>query len=517
MLAVTFAVHGRAVGAGYVALDDFQYVRDNPQVLRGVTVESLAWAFRPGETARISYFQPLTWASLMLDTTVLGNAPWGHHLVNVLLHATSVALLLLFLLRTTRSLGPSLVASLLFAVHPLTVEAVAWITERKAVLSTALGMAAVLAYAHHAERPSRARLASVMSLVCAAVLSKAPMVVLPALLLVLDWWPLGRVLGAAGGGRAALRRLVAEKVVLAVPALAAFAPALLSVPNPTAVPLALRVENAVVSIPRYMALTAWPVGLSAFHPFPERISVTMLAAAALACLLLTGLVVAGGRRWPFVAAGWAWFLVAIAPYLGLEQNGLWPAWADRFMYLPLVGIATMAAFGGWAALRAFPHARAAGAAVAAAAVVPLALSAYSQGAYWENSIALFGRAVAVEPNSPDMSFALGTALAAEGRTHEALVPLEWAVRLQPRFADARAKYGLALVYERRFEEARAELDEALRLAPGIPEALFGRAQLLASLGLTSEATRAYVEFLKRSPDTPGFSGMRAEALRRAGR
>jgi tetratricopeptide (TPR) repeat protein len=215
-----------------------------------------------------------------------------------------------------------------------------------------------------------------------------------------------------------------------------------------------------------------------------------------------------------VAAGWGWFLVAIAPYLGLKQNGLWPAWADRFMYLPLVGLAIAAAFGGWAALRSLPRARAVAAAVAAAALVPLALATHAQGAYWETPIALFGRAVEIEPGSADMNVHLGMALAGAGRVQDALVPLERAVRLQPSSAEARARYGLALVYAGRPGEAGAELEEALRLSPGLPDALFGRAQLLASLGLRSDARRAYLEFLERSPDTPELSAMRAEALRR---
>ncbi len=518
LLVATFVVHGRVLGAGYVGLDDADYVRDNAYVLGGVTLDSVAWAFRLEHTGNFCYFHPLTWVSLMLDTTVFGSGPWGHHLVNVLLHGTSAILLLLFLLRTTRSFGPSLVASLLFAMHPLTVEAVAWVTERKAVLSTALGMAAVLAYAAHAERPSRARLACVASLACAAVLAKPTLVVLPALLLVLDFWPLGRVRGArAAAGSVELRRLVAEKAALAVPAFAAFIPAVFSLRHPTSVPLALRIENAVVSIPRYVAFAAWPVRLSVFHPFPDRIPFAVIAVAALACLALTGLAAAAARRWPFVAAGWAWFLVAIAPYLGLKQDGLWPAWADRFMYLPLIGLAVLAAFGGWAALGALPQTRRLAVVVSAAVVVPLALATYAQGAYWETSLALFGRAVAVEPSSGQMNFGLGAALARAGRTQEALAPLARAARLQPSVARAHATYGLALVYEKRFGEAQAEIDEALRLEPGFPEALFGRAQLLASLGLRDDAQRAYVEFLQRSPDTPELSSLRAEAVRRVGR
>jgi Flp pilus assembly protein TadD len=513
VVVATLVAHGRSVGDDYVALDDFEYVRDNANVAGGLTLGNVAWAFHPAASREVSYFHPLTWVSLMTDVSVFGAGPRGHHLVNVLLHGCAAALLLAFLLRTTGNLGASVVAALLFAVHPLTVEAVAWITERKAVLSTAFTLSALLAYARHAERPSPARLALVAALGVAAVLAKPTLVILPALLLVVDGWPLGRL--RPGMTAPELRRLLAEKVAIGLPSLAVFAVALPTLPGVLDRPLGLRVANAVVSIPRYVALSLWPHDLAPFHPFPGEVATTDAVLAIVACALLTAAAVATARRWPFLLAGWAWFLVAVAPYLGLKQNGLWPAYADRFMYLPLVGLAIAAAFGGAAALRAWPRVHAYAPVLAAVAIVPLANASYAQGAFWQDSIALFGRGVAIHPDSGDMTFGLGTAYSSAGRLQEALPPLARTVELKPVYAPARAKYGLALVYVHRYDEAGAHLDEALRLSPRLPEALFARAQLLTGLGFAAQARLVYAEFLQSAPDTPEMSLMRAEARRRS--
>ncbi len=520
LLAVSIA-HGPALTADFVSFDDDKYVYANTEVLKGLTGESIAWAFRLDHPR--SYYHPLTWLSLMLDATLFGTRPWGYHLVNVLLHATSAIMLLLVLVRTTGLVVPSVGSALVFAVHPLTVEVVAWVTERKAALSTALVLGAILAYTRYVEGPRRRRLALVAGLVAGAILAKPSAVVVPALLLIVDFWPLRR-LGGLGGrliGWAELRRAMAEKVPLAVVAVAAFIPSLLSLQflinegPPFEWPMALRIANAVVSIQAYLGALVWPAGLSVYRLFPERIAVASIVSAGVVVAAVSVLAIATARRWPFLTAGWAWFLVALVPYLGIVRSGLWPAWADRFAYLPIIGLAVAALFGLHAALRRARHGHRFAIALTAAAALPLALAARAQGAHWQSSIALFGRGAAMEPGSYVMNMGLALAFVREGRTPESLPAFEAALRIYPTSPAAHASYAAALARLGRPAESEAHFLEALRLDPGFVTAVFGYAELLASRGMRPAARELYMEFVRRAGDRAELAPLRLEALRRA--
>ncbi len=520
LIAVSIA-HGRALTADFVSFDDDHYVYANPQVLRGLTIDSTAWAFRVDHPR--SYYHPLTWLSLMLDATVFGTRPWGYHLVNVLLHATSAVLLLLFLWRTTGLVVPSLGSALTFAVHPLTVEAVAWVAERKATLSTVLVLGAVLAYARYVEVPRRRGLVSVAGLLVAAVLAKPAAVVAPALLLILDFWPLRR-LGSGDGrlvGTAELRRAVVEKVPLAVAAIAALTPSLLSMrflaqEGPAYDwPMTLRIANAFTSIPQYLRATVWPTGLSVYRLFPEHVSaaLVMLAVAVVGAVSL--LVIVTARAWPFLAAGWAWFLVALGPYYGIVRTGLWPAWADRFAYLPIIGLAVAALFGIHAALRRSKHGPRFAIALSALAILPLALAARAQGAHWQSSTALFARGAAMEPGSYVMNMGLALALVKDERIQEALPAFETALRIYPTSPQAHAAYADALARVGRSVESEMHFIQALRLDPRCVQGVVGYADLLASRGMWPAARQLYLEFARLAGDRADLAQARSEALRRA--
>ncbi len=508
IIAVAFA-HGRAVTADFVVLDDALYVTQNQHVQQGLTAESISWAFRLDHPD--TYFHPLTWLSLMLDRTLLGPAPWGFHLVNVVLHAGAVALLFVMLLRTTGLLWPSLGAALLFGVHPLTVEAVAWIPERKAVLSTGLGLAAALAYARYAEKPSGRRMASVAALMLASLLAKPAIVILPFVLLVMDFWPLGRL--RAGDGITKFGRLLLEKWPLAALSALCFSVALLSEHQLTIGPgasMSLRLENAIASIPRYLSAAAWPVRLYVFHPYPKHVPIPAVIGGAIVITCMSVLAVFAARRWPFVLAGWTWFLVALAPYLGLKQAGLWPAWADRFVYFPLMGIATAVSFGVHALSR--KAARLAGMSVGIA-IAALASASFAQCAHWADMLALFSRGAAMEPDSVFANWGLSNALVAKGRYEEAIPPIEAALRLNPASSEVHEKYAFLLQTRNRWNEAEFHYREALRLEPDNPRALFGLGRLLAMGGSVQGARSFFREFLERAPLHPDFEQARAVALR----
>jgi cytochrome c-type biogenesis protein CcmH/NrfG len=494
-VAAVAVAHGAAVHNDFVTLDDGDYIYENAHVRSGLSLESATWAFRVRQEH--TYFHPVTWLSLMAEADLFGVAPRAFHAVSVALHAASAVLLLLVLAAGTGRLWPSWLAATLWAVHPLTVEAVAWASERKAVLSTALALAAMLAYVRHARSPSRRRLAPVLALGVLAALAKPALVVLPALLLVLDGWPLGRV----GLG---WRKLVAEKLPLAAAAAAVLAIAVASARHfdtgeVLPPPLRERALNALATIPSYLGASAWPARLAVFRPFPAATSPLVAAAGAAAVVACTALAFALRRRSPAVPAGWAWFVVALGPYLGLVQSGLWPSWADRFAYLALAGLAIAAAFGAADLAGAARVPRLARVACALAVVAALVLVTRGQVAVWKTSRTLYEHAVKVVPGAAAMHYNLACVEIAEGRLAEARRSLEAALAIEPLVARARAQLGAVLQAQGDLDGAGRELGEALRLDPRHVEALYNYATVLVTLHRGGEARPVFRRFLEVAP------------------
>ncbi len=517
--------HGPSIGNGFVELDDDQYVHENPHVQGGLSREGLAWAFKV-QNDRDTYFHPLTWLSLMLDHELFGLAPWGYHLVNLVLHAVAAALLLLAFALATGRPRPSAAAALLWGIHPLTVEGVAWVAERKTVLAGALAAGAVLAYVAYARRPSWRRLGVVALLQTASILAKPSLVVFPALALVLDLWPLGRIgrpRAGAGVPHPALSRIVAEKCALALVAVPAAIPAIVSTKHfdisLVTVPLSLRAANAFASIPRYLAAVAWPSGLSVYHPFPVHVPLPLarvVAGALLVALLTAGALLAARRR-PSLLAGWLWFLVALSPAIGLKVVGMWPAWADRFAYLPLVGLAAAIAFAAADVAARASVARAMVIGGAACAAVALGAATVHQGRYWKDSLALFRRAAEIEPRSFEMQMHLGVTLGRAGRWQEALSHLELARQLNPLDAKYRLNLGLCLAALGRFPEAVEEMKAAVSLDPRNANAKAQLAMALHNLGRLAEAERHFRDALEIDANHPDALFRYAELLRTSDR
>jgi protein O-mannosyl-transferase len=524
VVAVALA-HGGALSAGFVSLDDPIYVVENPYVRGGLSARSIEWAFRPGTE---TYFQPLSWLSLMLDVELFGVSPAALHAGNVVLHAIGAVLLLLVLARTTRRLGASLAATLLFAVHPLTVEAVTWVTERKTVLATAFGLAALLAWVRHLERPSRGRAALAVGLYAASLLAKPSLVIFPALLLVLDFWPLGRIrVPFARPSTLALRAyargerergwgaLLLEKMPFVVVAAASLALVLASTAQITTTDrtLGVRVANAIVSIPRYLSAAFWPARLTVFHPFPVSVPAGDVVIGLAVIAAVTAGAIAAARRAPAVLAGWAWFLVALAPVLGLHRAGLWPAWADRFAYVPLMGLAIAVAFGVADAIRGIAAARVPAAVAAACAVVALGVGTREQVRHWTSSATLFGHGVEMEPDNAVLRYGLGTAYAVEGRFADAERELAEAVRLAPPYARAWGQLGAVKGILGREAQAEVALREAVRLDPRDLDAVWSLAELLAFTGRMDEARPLYARYAQLAP--PALAARRARAAQLA--
>lgn len=478
---------------GFVAFDDGLYVTENAHVLGGLTWEGLRWAFAfpHGET----YWHPLTWLSLMLDVELFGPHPWAIHGVNLLLHVGAALLLFHALGTMTGRWGRSLGVALLWTVHPLQVEAVAWAVERKTVLAGFFGFGALLAYALYVRRPGPLRMAGVAALLACGLLAKPMLITLPFLLLLLDAWPLRRAPGWESGREggavpAPWRRLVAEKAPLLALVAAALVLGVLTRPPPTeAVPGGLRVANALVGNWRYAAKVLWPARLALFYPqAPVAAWKAVLAAVALVASLAALL---RPRLRPAQIVGVLWFLGCLVPMSGLVRGGRWPAMADRFLYLSLAGLALAVVWAAADAAEARGWSRAP-ALLLAAAVAAFGARANAYAREWHDSESLFRAAVASSDRAVLMRVNLGKALEARGGFDEAGEVYTELTAIAPEAPDGWVNLGALRHARGDVEGAEALYRKALQADPRCGEALYDLALLEKQRG-RGAAARELVE------------------------
>jgi protein O-mannosyl-transferase len=481
LLLAVLAVYAPVQHFDFVNYDDPDYVVENAHVRAGVTAETVAWAFTSREAAN---WIPLTWLSHMAVVQFFGLESGWHHLANVLLHAMSTLLLFAVLRRMTGATWRSALVAFLFALHPLRVESVAWISERKDVLSGFFFMLTLWCYARYVERPGTRRYVLTAIAFSLGLLAKPMLVTLPFVLLLLDVWPLGRV-----KHRAALRALIIEKVPLLLLAIAASVVTFLvqrsggAVLSLDDVSLPARVGNALVSYCVYIAQMLWPARLAVFYPFVQRPAWQQIAAAA--AVLGASVVVLRARRHPYLATGWFWYLGTLLPVIGLVQAGE-QSHADRYTYLPLIGIFFMLV---WAAAEAAARWRAARLAIAAAAAICIACTAatYTQLQYWKSSEALMAHAIEVTSGNYVAHDNYGVALRRRGRIDEALVHFREALLMHPRSLEAHNNIGEALLAQGHPAEAMPYFLRALQLKPDYAEAHVNLGSALGRLGRSEEA------------------------------
>ena len=471
-----------ALGHAFLNYDDDLYVTGNPSLQERSWPRLLRWAWTTGYAAN---WHPLTWMSHALDVRLHGLDPRGHHLTSVLLHALNAALLFLVLHRMTGTRWRSAIVAALFAVHPLHVESVAWVAERKDVLSTTFWLLTMLAYARHAARPRVGSLAVVSLLLAIGLTAKPMLVTLPVVLLLVDSWPLRR------------KPSIGEKVPLLALAMTSGVVTVLVQRAGTAVgsleqyPLAARVGNALVAYVLYLVRTVWPADLSVFYPHPATSLPVWLPAAAL--LLLVALTWAAfrlRRRAPFLWTGWLWFVVTLLPVVGLVQVGE-QAMADRYTYVPLIGIFLAAVWGVAEAAAALRVPRGAVAAAAVGVLLLLSLATRARLADWRDSEALFTRAVEVDADNAIARVNLAVALLDRGALDGAREHLEAALRVRP--DDARAHSNLSLALQRlgRPADAERQARAAIAIEPGFAEAHNNLGIALALQGRADEAVEHF--------------------------
>ncbi|MGP8200624.1 MAG: tetratricopeptide repeat protein [Limisphaerales bacterium] len=508
LAAMTFAVFGQTLTHGFVDIDDYTYVAKNPMVARGLTHEGIVWAFT---RVHSSNWHPLTWLSHMLDCQLYGLHPGGHHLTNVLLHTTSAIVLFLVLREMTGALWRSAYVAAVFAIHPLRVESVAWVAERKDVLSGLFFMLSIAAYVRYARRPwSLARYGLVLLLFVMGLMCKPMLVTLPLVLLLLDYWPLQRM------ETRKLSKLVMEKVPLLALSAASCVVTLLAqnkaIQSTESSSLPLRLANALVSCMVYLGQMIYPAGLAVFHPFPHNGLPSW--EVALVGVLLAGLSAAAlrqRRKQPWLLMGWLWYLVMLLPVLGVVQVGD-QSRADRYTYLPQVGIylAVTWLVAEWRANRAVLGVLMTG------VVGLLMVCAWKQTSYWKDNETLWTHALACTTGNSLAEYNLAFDLVEKGRWDEAIAHCQKALEIDPDNPDAHNTLGVALVKKGRVDEAIAHYQEALRLQPSFAKAHFNLGEALEKQGKLDEAISQYRLALQCNPDYTEAHHNLGSALRQQG-
>ena len=534
LAAATLAVYARVYAFDFVNIDDNQYVTENPVVQGGLTANGIAWAFT---TTEASFWHPSVWLSHMAVVSIAGLHAGAHHVVNVILHFVCVWLLFVVLRGWTARLWPSFFVALLFAIHPLHVESVAWVSQRKDVLSTVFWMLTLLAYGWYARKPGVSRYACVATAFVLGLMAKPMLVTLPCVLLLLDFWPLGRFAAPLGMRGAFLRRLgvlAIEKLPLllvsAVFSWIAYA-AQAGGEALGSAPLAMRIKVAVVAYGWYLWKAICPYRLAVFYPYPADAPSTAVVLGVVSVLAaITALTVWQSNRRPYLLVGWLWYLGTLVPVSGIVQVGHY-AWADRFSYVPLIGIFVAVVWGVSEILASRPGiAMGIGASVAAA----LAVVAGVQVQYWRSSETLFRHALAVtdanflahnnlgvalldagdrdgaaaelhealaiNPRYADAYSNLGIVSMREGRTNDAMGHLREAIALQPRHVAAHINLGNALLKSGEAAEAVTMLSQAVDLAPGRLDAEYDLALALDAVGRSEESLVHFERVLARQPD-----------------
>jgi protein O-mannosyl-transferase len=540
-LAITvIAIYWQVHNHDFVGFDDNEYIMENRHVLTGLTSGNVVWAFT---TFHAGNWHPLTWISHMVDCQLFGLKPGLHHLVNLFFHMANAILLFLIFRRMTNALWQSAFVAAVFAIHPLHVESVAWVAERKDVLSTFFWMLAMGAYAFYVEKRKVKRYLLTFFFFALGLMAKPMLITLPFVLLLLDYWPLSRLtIGKSSvnertqsekslntcskkkeRGRYTKKaehenktekqtrqgprmvQVILEKVPFFVLSLASSIVTYVAQQKGGAVgslqsyPLSARIANALVSYCGYIGKMVWPENLAVLYPHPGMLPTWQVIGAVLILGLTTFLIIRAVKRYPYLTTGWLWYLGTLVPVIGLVQVGA-QALADRYTYIPIIGVSIMVAWGVPELLKKWRHRNTALAAMAVITLSILSYATWGQVQYWQNSITLFKHTVERTTNNPIMQNNLGNSLEDEGRLDEAITHYAEAVRINPDLADSYNNMGLALTKRGSANEAIPNFLKAIKINPNHAAAHYNLGTLLASQGKLEEAIHHFRECIRIKPD-----------------
>jgi tetratricopeptide (TPR) repeat protein len=498
---LTWIVFGQTLRYDFVNYDDPRYVYQNPRITSGLNLAGVGWAFTHIHSEN---WHPLTTISHMLDCQLYGLKAGGHHFSNVLLHTIAVLLLFVVLQQMTGALWRSAFVAALFAVHPLHVESVAWVAERKDVLSAVFFMLTLLAYVHYTRAPSTWRYLMVAVMLALGLMSKPMLVTLPLVLLLLDYWPLNRMEGAASNARRQLSKLLVEKIPLialsAVSSTVTFLAQRGAIGWTEQLPMLARINNATVTCVIYVRQMVWPINLAVFYPHPEsRLTSWQISLALVVLIGITMAAVILRKNAPYFITGWLWYLGMLVPVIGLVQVG-WQGRADRYTYLPQIGlyiaiswaIADLTA--SWQRRRIFL------AATALLVISALSWSAWIQTSYWRDSETLFTHTLAVTGKNDVAENNLGIVFLEKGQLDEAIAKLQAAIDLRPENGPAHNNLAKALLQKGRPAEAMLHYRKFLEIEPQNVEARNILGTALIQQGHVREAVEQWQEALAREPE-----------------
>jgi Flp pilus assembly protein TadD len=504
---ITVIAFWGVLGNQFIRFDDDTYITANPNVQTGLTSRNLLWAFNVGYCGN---WHPLTWISHMLDCRLFGLNPRGHHAVNLAFHVLNVLLLFFVLVRMTKSGWKSALVAALFAVHPLHVESVAWAAERKDVLSAFFWMLAMGAYVLYAERPSAGRYLAVMILFALGLTAKPMLVTLPLALLLLDYWPLGRLTFGkpAPKGSRSLRALAIEKIPLFVLCAGSAVITFIAQQRKEAVssldliPLGVRIENALVSYASYIVKMLVPRNLAPLYPHPvAALPVWQVAGASLLLAAMTFFVIKARRSRPYLLVGWLWYIVTLIPVIGLVQVG-GQAMADRYTYVPLIGLFIMGIWGmgdGETRGRGDTGARRLGMAAAAVVLGALIIGTRIQVGYWHDEVSLFSHTLRSTRSNYVIHNSLGLALSEQGRSEEAIAEFQKALEIAPNYVSALLDLGIEVWKQGKTDEAITLFKKAISVNPGYSDSYFNLGTAYDSQGDYPAAVAQYTKALELNP------------------
>jgi len=512
LIFATLVVFHRLPTHDFINLDDNLLVYENPHVLAGFTKEGVIWAFTEFHA---EYWHPVTWLSHMLDCQLFGLRPGLHHLSSLLFHLANCVLLLLILRKMTGSLWRSAFVAALFAMHPLHVESVAWVAERKDVLSAFFWFLTIWAYARYAEQPGLKRYLLVLLFFGLGLMAKPMVVTLPFVLLLLDYWPLGRLqlhtvrtVSDFDIPTSSFFHLVREKIPLFVLTAVTIVATVVvqekvgALKSLEAFPLTTRIANALVSYTGYIAKMIWPHNLAVYYPHPGTIPGWQVAGSGLLLLCVSVMVIKAARNRPYLAVGWLWYLGTLVPVIGLVQVGS-QAMADRYTYLSLVGLFIMIAWGVPSLLAGWHHKRNVLVISATVLLLGCVVGTWGQVRHWKNSVTLFQHTLKGTTNNHFAHNNLGVALATRGRLAEAIYHYFQALRINPDTAEVHNNLGNALTAQGSVDRAMSHYYQALKIDSNNARTYNNLGNLLANQGKTEEAVNHYTEALRLEPSYAG--------------
>lgn len=473
LIVIIVAVYMQAGNHEFLNFDDNVYVTSNPHVANGITGKNIIWAFTSFEE---SNWHPITWLSHMADVQFFGMNPRGHHLTSLIIHAASSLLILLLLYRLTGLLWQSSVVAALFALHPLHVESVAWVAERKDVLSAFFWFLSLLLYSEYVKKRKLALYILTLVSYVLGLMSKPMLVTLPVVMLLIDYWPLGRYQdkgqgeGQLSGRGSLLTAFVKEKIPFIVCSLVSSVATIIAqhsggaMKSLGAIPPLLRIENALIAYVSYIGKTFWPQNLAVLYPFPLSFPLWQVIVSLLILLLVSTATYRARHRHPYLMVGWFWFLITLVPVIGLVQVGV-QSMADRYTYIPLTGLFVLAAWGIPDLTKGLKYREVFLPLLAGAVIIASAALTWKQLDCWRDNNSLYRHTLRVTSGNYVIHNNLGSALANKWDLDAAMLEFQESLQINPNYAEAHYNLGMAFAMKGNVDAAIHELQEALRINP----------------------------------------------------